>query len=44
MNVTELPGAGAEITNLDLSGPLTAETVEHLKQLFRDRHLLVARG
>jgi len=44
VNVTELPGAGAEITGLDLSGPVAEGTLRHLKQLFRDRHLLVARG
>jgi taurine dioxygenase len=44
MRVSELPGAGAEIADLDLSGPVPAGTVDRLKQLFCDRHLLVARG
>lgn len=43
MRVTDLPGAGAEIAGLDLSGPLAEGVVDRLRQLFRERHLLVAR-
>lgn len=44
MRVSELPGAGAEITDLDLSGPVPEGAVRLLRQAFDDRHLLLARG
>jgi taurine dioxygenase len=44
MRVSELPGTGVEIGDLDLSGPLADSVVSRLRKLFHDRHLLVARG
>jgi taurine dioxygenase len=44
MRASELPGTGVEISDLDLSGSLVDGTVNRLRELFHDRHLLVARS